>query len=130
MELARAYNLLYRIAQSHPELKVTVQQSARGALWAGAGALVGGLLGGRNGMLAGAASGAAWATMSSENFKSVLEILDEMSQRDRDKLARAVIRECSKLGINYMTAQATQLSRQLATQLLEHVMEEMDYTCS
>ncbi|NXD22977.1 CS012 protein, partial [Spelaeornis formosus] len=76
-------------------MKAAVAHSGRGALLTGASAFVGGILGGPPGIAVGGAVGGLIGWMTSEQFKSVPQILMELPAAEKQKLcaeAMAVVK--------------------------------------
>ena len=72
---------------------VTITESAKGGLIAGASCFVGGVVGGPAGLaVGGALGGAAAAFMARDKFKPVSEVLAELPEERREALAEAVRR--------------------------------------
>lgn len=128
VNVAKAYSLLYEIAQQHPEMKATLVKSTQGAVMAGTGAFLGGLLGGPVGIFVGGALGGAAGAISSKDFKPIWEIIANMTDREKRELAAEVARACEQLGIEYLTITASRLSSERGTQLLKFVMERLQYS--
>ena len=127
VNVPRALKLLNDLARVHPDLEMTVRQSARGGLLAGIGAAVGGLLLGQKGILAGGALGGAVAMATSEDFKPVWKIVEEMSPSERRKLALLFVRKCAEFGINYLITNGDEVSFNVGERLLKVAMEAMGY---
>ena len=68
------------------ELKVTVQNSARGGLITGVSTVIGGLLMGREGFLAGSMVGGTLAYLTSSEFKPVSEVIRCLDEQDKERL--------------------------------------------
>lgn len=75
------------------KLRVTVKESLKGGLLAGAGALLGGLIGGKTGLLLGGIAGAFGAMAVTDDFESVGSILINMDRISKEKLF-AKVQEC------------------------------------
>ncbi|XP_050292746.1 protein C19orf12 homolog [Anthonomus grandis grandis] len=72
-------------------LKVTITSSAKGALYVGAATFIGGVLGGPLGMAAGGVLSSLSVAFSSQGkFKSVVQIIAEMSEEQQVRLATSV----------------------------------------
>nr|XP_031361718.1 protein C19orf12 homolog isoform X2 [Lonchura striata domestica] len=67
-------------------MEAAVTHSRRGAMLAGGGAFLGGLLGGPPGIFVGGAVGGLIGWLTSEDFKSVPEILMELPAAEKQKL--------------------------------------------
>lgn len=128
VNVAKAYSLLYEIAQLHPELKATLVKSTQGALMAGTGAFVGGMLGGPVGIFVGGAIGSFAGAKASQDFKPVSQVLASMTDSEKQQLADAAARECQRLGIEYLTISAFSLSQDVGLCLLKTVMEKLQYS--
>lgn len=77
-------------------------------------------------MVIGATVGSVAAAATDEDFRSVTQILAEMSTEELRALATAVVHECAKLGIDYTTA-VERLASNLILSLLESVLRSLGY---
>ncbi|XP_002128326.2 protein C19orf12 homolog [Ciona intestinalis] len=71
-------------------LRVTVTESARGGLMAGAGAFIGGLIGGPVGIAAGAAAGGVLGAATSKSFKPLHEVILALPVTQKQDLANLI----------------------------------------
>ena len=124
----RAFSFMEELSHIHPDLEATFVESAKGGFIAGAGALVGGLLLGPPGILVGATAGGAAGMLYSSNFKPVWKIVGGMSPSEREKLAKAVASECTRLCVEYLTVSADRLSHDVGRELLKAVMKALGYS--
>ncbi|XP_066249735.1 protein C19orf12 homolog [Euwallacea similis] len=86
-----------RILAEQEDLKVTVTESGKGAMMAAAGVFIGGLVAGPIGMaIGGSVTSIAVAMSSQGKFKSVMEILDEMTDDQKRLLYKALERVVKK----------------------------------
>uniref|UniRef100_A0A3P8N8L9 Uncharacterized protein n=1 Tax=Astatotilapia calliptera TaxID=8154 RepID=A0A3P8N8L9_ASTCA len=88
---------------AHEEIKVAVKNSTKGAMVAGGSAFVGGLLGGPPGIAVGGVIGGLSSWLTSKKFKSVPEILGEMTDDQRRELFNAIRRHLR--GLVWKTAE-------------------------
>ncbi|KAG5882069.1 hypothetical protein JTB14_023756 [Gonioctena quinquepunctata] len=80
-----------QVLAEQENMKVTLEESTKGAAIIGISALLGGLLGGKQGLLAGAAVGSAASFALGSEFKSVFEIIrDDMTPAQRRQLAGSI----------------------------------------
>ncbi|NXQ54363.1 CS012 protein, partial [Anthoscopus minutus] len=78
-------------------MRAAVSNSGRGALLTGASAFVGGILGGPPGIALGGAVGGLLGWMTSEEFKSVPQILMALPPAERQKLSAKAMAVVSNL---------------------------------
>ncbi|KAG8185371.1 hypothetical protein JTE90_023117 [Oedothorax gibbosus] len=72
------------------DMRVTVQQTARGGCIAGGGAVVGGLTAGPVGLAVGGIIGSILGAATSKSFKPVAQIIKEMPDHKKERLAGRV----------------------------------------
>lgn len=131
-------SLLLAIAQrtENRDLRVELQRTATGITQAAAGsgvggtvgAVAGGIVGGGVGAIAGGALGAAVGaavTTHGNNFKSVLELFEGLSDEDREKVAQVAMNWASRVSIQ-LTWEL--LNTEAAQELLWEVVQALGYS--
>ncbi|KAL4108007.1 hypothetical protein QTP88_018270 [Uroleucon formosanum] len=81
-------------------IKICVKESVKGGLIAGIATLVGGLLGGKSGLIAGGAIGTVVACTMTKDFKSLLQIINEMDYDKQKKLFDTIQNVISSIDIS------------------------------
>eukprot|EP01119_Soliformovum_irregulare_P008800 TRINITY_DN21914_c0_g1_i1.p1 TRINITY_DN21914_c0_g1~~TRINITY_DN21914_c0_g1_i1.p1 ORF type:complete len:134 (+),score=21.53 TRINITY_DN21914_c0_g1_i1:108-509(+) len=84
------YDMLTRIADQNPQLKITVDESVKASLMVGGVTLVGSLLLGPVGIIAGAAIGGSVAYATSKPFTSAFVLLSKLDEQQREQLLATV----------------------------------------
>lgn len=130
----KIYNILLEISKANTELGVTIGESLKGAATMGAststGALVGGLLGGPVGMIAGGAigffGGASYTAANTKPFKPLMDVISEMSEKDKRKLVSIARDILKREGIDLARDIVGSYGSRIARYLLLEVMKEME----
>ena len=129
---ARIFSVLLEISEANNDLKLTITESAKGAMAMGgstsAGAMAGGLLGGPPGMIVGGflgfMFGANYAINNVQNFKPLWQVLSEMSEEDKTKLEATAVLVIQREGINFANDIVQSCGSTIARQFLISVYEE------
>ncbi|XP_066151441.1 protein C19orf12 homolog [Euwallacea fornicatus] len=86
------------ILAEQENLKVTITESGKGAMMAGAGVFLGGLVAGPIGMaVGGSVMSMAVAISSQGKFKSVIEVLHDMTDDQKKRLCKAIEKTVEKI---------------------------------
>ena len=113
------YKLLLEVSKKYPELKVSVFQATRGAAITGLASLIGGLVGGPIGGLAAGTLAGLLVYQTSEDYKSVYEILSKMTDEQKDKLKDTFLEHAKQCGKEITTEAAL---HGLSTLLVKNIM--------
>lgn len=81
-------------------IKICVNESVKGGLIAGIATLVGGLLGGKSGLIAGGVVGTVAACSMTKDFKSLIEIINEMDYEKQKKLYDTIQNVISSIDVS------------------------------
>lgn len=131
------YSLLLEIARraENRDLRLELQRTATGITQASVGgglggvvgAVAGGIVGGREGAIVGAAVGATAGSMAAtiqNDFKSLLELLEGMSEDEREKAAQVARNWAARRGIQLMLRLMT---ADVAQELLREIVQALGY---
>lgn len=83
---------LCKMVAKEEEMKVTVSEAAKGSLLALGGAFFGGLLGGKTGLAIGGSLGAIAGASVVDDFRSVVDVIDDMNPRRKQELYNQAMR--------------------------------------
>lgn len=120
------------ISEANNDLKLTITETAKGAMAMGgsttAGATVGGLVGGPPGMILGGfvgfLFGANYAANNAQNFKPLLQVLSGMSEEDKKRLEATAEMVIKREGYNFANDIVQCCGSTIARRFLITVYEE------
>ena len=132
------FKSLLKIAEENSDLKVTFKETLKGAATGTAitatAMIVGGASFGPVGLAVGGAIGGAVgggvAYATSKPYKPILQVLRDMDEGQRKKLADAAISEAKKLGIDLLSKALDCLSSAVSRTILTEAMRLLDYNVS
>jgi hypothetical protein len=84
--LTRLHLRLKDVSKINPDIQVSIDATTKGVLKAAACTLVGAIFLGPVGLLIGGTVGGGLAFLTSEEFKPVVEVLNEMNEKERNVL--------------------------------------------
>ena len=123
--LKLTFDYLLEIAKANPDLKKTVTEVLQGTTVTGGCVAVGGLLAGPPGLVIGGLIGFLVTALTTDNFKSLPQIMQDMSREDKQKLVDTAKHILMRQTLETATKILTNASSDAAKEFVKIVFETM-----
>ncbi|XP_070541494.1 protein C19orf12 homolog [Ptychodera flava] len=103
VDFLRYYDHLVELMSTNEELKKSMRGITKQTLWSAGGTITGGVVGGPVGALAGGLLGAAVGYMTSDDYQALMNVLQKLTDDEKEELVRRVKRLVGSELLNELT---------------------------